>query len=250
MFNFIKNLLLFGLVKAPINSSLYLALKYSNLYLQIIFFKTIIDEVNIGGGRFEDLWLYCFLIILVVCTGYTARLNALSVQRKFLVYMMNVKLEGRKGLGWLRPITVELWNVLDSLILLFMLTLVAIYLKMYLLPIGMFLFAVISWVVLSKKYISAWERNTKKGNDLLFWRLGQQNLLEVFIFGGMLFFVLIFLKFMPNGPTESEFIALFIIILRVILSTISRQISILPRVSRYFSELPNWPEFWGGKKWV
>lgn len=114
----------------------------------------------------------------------------------------------------------------------------------------MFLFTIIGWGALSKKYIGDWSRNTRKGNDLLFWRLGHQNMLEVLIFGAMLFFVLIFLKFMPSGLPESEFLALFIIILRVIVSTVSRQISILPRVSRYFSELPNWPEFWGRKGWI
>ncbi len=250
MFNFIRNLVLFGVFKAPINSVLYVLLRYSNLYLQILFFKKVIDEVTVSDGRFEDVLFYCFLIILIICTGYMARLNGLSVQRKFLAYMVDVKLAGRKGLGWLSPITVELWNVLDSLILLLMLTLAAIYLGVYLLPVVMFLFTIIGWGVLSKKYIGDWSRNTRKGNDLLFWRLGHQNMLEVLIFGAMLFFVLIFLKFMPSGLPESEFLALFIIILRVIVSTVSRQISILPRVSRYFSELPNWPEFWGRKGWI
>jgi len=250
MFNFIRNLVLFSVFKSPVKSVLYIALKYCNLYFQVILFKELIEMSSGDTEGNVEIWFLCILIVGVSVTSYLSRFSALSIQSDFLTYMTEVKLLGRKGIGWLRPITVELWNVLDSLVLLLLVIFLAFYLGFYFLPIVIFLITVIVWLLLSKFYIEKWAINARKGNHLLFWRLEQQNRLDVAVFGSMLLLVLFSINYISIGSVDSSAIALLIIIIRVMLSTVSRQISILPRVSRYFSELPNWPQFWKKNKWV
>ena len=249
MLNFIRNIVFYSTIKLPFHSLLYLFCRFLNLLLQFYFFKNVID---IFMSDVSGKYFILILVFFIVITNYVSRLMALKIQENFILYLTLDKLKGRKGTGWISPIVVELWNVIDSFILLLMASIVAIVITQYIAPFILIIISIFLWHILSGSYIKKWKTNTleKSKIELLFWRLGQQNILESVVFGGVLILICTFLFSITINNLNIEHLALFFVFLRIITSTISRQISTLPRISRYFAQLPHWPIFWMKGLWI
>jgi hypothetical protein len=43
--------------------------------------------------------------------------------------------------------------------------------------------------------------------------------------------------------------AIAIVLSRTFITIVTKQISTIPRIARYFANLPEWPQFWKNGKW-
>lgn len=252
--NFLLNIMLYSGVLHPFRTAGYLATRAMSLLLQIYFFSEVIN-IATSPKQHHASAIISLGIIIILTTGssYLSRMMALGMQQRFIDFLINQKLKDSKSLklNWIRPIVIELWNVMDSVVLLVMVSVAAIVISFEILPLVLLIVAAVGWVVVSKVYVNAWRaRKGGQAGEHLFWRLAHQNVLDSVALASFLFAIAIFVIFYSFDDLETETVALFFVVLRVFSTLISKQISIIPRVARYFTYLPDWPVFWSHRIWI
>lgn len=263
--NFIVNILAYSLLRKSIAFIVYGFLRMLSVASQLLFFQVavsyffrevqVVSDVIYGlcpsffGSVFSVLTV---LMIVIVLSSYWSRSAALIIIRSFIVYLLDHKLadKSNRGLNWVRPIVVELWNSLDSFFILFFITFLGVvYVESYYFVL-LILLVFVFLIVLSITFISKWSSKKHDGShDLLFWRLQSQNRVEsIMLF--MLFFMLVVFVLSSNYYAyEAEYVAVLFLLLKVFVGVATQLVSSLPRITRYLSKLPAWPVFWSRKLW-
>lgn len=263
--NFIINIFLFSFLRKPFSFFIYGSLKIFNIGAQLFFFQlaleyffrgdvgniTTVGRVFFISDIYYATFLLLFTLVVIVFSSYFSRFCALRIIKEFIEYIINVKLSHKrnKTLSWLRPISIELWNMMDSFIVLVCITSLGVYYIDSLYFILLIVSVVFAIIMFSSHYIKIW-KNTAPKEDRLFWRLKNQNVIESFMLLFMFSLMCIFVIASQSYDYEAKVIALLFLMLKVFVGMSTQMVSSIPRVARYFSKLPDWPVFWSKKIWI
>ena len=253
--NFLTNMLIFSLRKKTFSFLIYVVLRFSAIAMQVLFFELCFG-ILVATVQIEDfiiIKLISFLCLSVIFLYYS-RDFSLKIQSEIIkhIFLNKLNLSKNNKKNWIRPIVVELWNAIDAIIILSVMVILVSYLTSSFLALVIFFCVAFIWVKLGVFYIKKWAllNDGKAPEEILFWRLRQQNIIESLLLGLILFVVAACILGGLFDDVDAQISAITIVLSRTFITIITKQVSTIPRIARYFSSLPSWPKFWKKGKWL
>jgi hypothetical protein len=253
--NFLKNMAIFSFRKKTFSFLTYAILRISGLALQVLFFELCISILvsKLPIEAFIILKMILFLFFSVLCSYYSRDVS-ITIQSEIIkhLFVNKVNLSKNKKVNWIRPIVVELWNVIDAFIILLLMVIIISYLTSSFIAFIVFISLGFIWAKLGVIYVRKWSllSENRKPEEILFWRLRQQNIIESLLLG-LIFSIVAFLVL--GGYLDginAQLAAIAIVLSRTFITIVTKQVSTIPRIARYFANLPEWPQFWKTGKWL
>jgi hypothetical protein len=252
--NFLKNMAIFSLRKRTFSFLGYILLRILGLLLQVLFFESCIS-ILVAESPIEVLTILKTILFLVfsVLFTYYSRDVSITIQNEIIDHLFEKKLNSTKNkkVNWIRPIVVELWNAIDAFIILSLMVAIISYLTSSFVAPIIFISLGLIWAKLGVVYVKKWTllSGNKNPQEILFWRLRQQNKIESLLLG-LIFSMVAFLVLGGYlDDINARVAAIAIVLSRTFITIVTKQISTIPRIARYFANLPEWPQFWKNGKW-
>ena len=113
----------------------------------------------------------------------------------------------------------------------------------------LFLLILFLFFSISIYYIGRWSNGIKE-SEKLFWRLRNQNMVESLMLFFLFSFLVVIVFLFNFYEYEPQNIAIIFMLLKIFIGISTQLVSSIPRVAKYFSDLPEWPVFWSKRKWI